>query len=61
MIREDIKVSQLTTAQIKDIAQTVAFIQDTIAGFYSNPENERAYQEWYLRKYGHTDKESTYD
>ena len=26
-----------------------------------NPENEKAYQEWYLRKYGHTDKESTYD
>ena len=54
-------MSQLTTIQIKEIAQTVAIIQDTIAGFYSNPENEKAYQEWYFRKYGHTDKESIYD
>ena len=48
----------LTTKQINDIASTVAMISDTIEGFFSNPENEKAYQEWYLMKYGHTEKES---
>ena len=51
----------LTTQQINDLAQTVAWISDTIEGFYSNPENEKAYQDWYLRKYGHTEKESGYE
>lgn len=48
----------LSPTQVKDIASTVAMISDTIESFFSNPENEKAYQDWYLKKYGHTEKES---
>ena len=51
----------LSPTQVKDIAQTVAMISDTIEGFYSNPENEKAYQDWYFKKYGHHEKENCYE
>ena len=51
----------LSPTQIKDIARTVAIISDTIEGFFNNPENEKAYQDWYFRKYGHHEKESIYE
>ena len=51
-------MSTLTPIQIKDIAKTVASIEQHIKGFYDNPDNEKAYQDWYLKKYGHIDKES---
>ena len=50
----------LTQDQIKDFARTVAIIDKTIAGFFDDPDNEKAYQDWYLKKYGHTEKESNY-
>jgi hypothetical protein len=50
----------LTTDQIKDLAKTVAMINQTIVGFFDNPDNERAYQEWYFKNYGHYEKESTH-
>ena len=53
--------SMLTTNQIDEFARTVAMISDTIEGFYSNPENEKAFQDWYLNKYGHHEKESGYE
>lgn len=46
-------MSNLTSDQIEDIARSVAMIQSAIVGFYDNPENERAFQEWYFQKYGH--------
>lgn len=49
----------LSPNQIKDIAKTVASIEQHIVGFFNNPENEKAYQDWYLKRYGHMDKEST--
>lgn len=49
-------MSQLTQNQIDDIARTVASIEQTIVGFFDNPENEKAFQEWYAKKY--QDKES---
>ena len=49
-------MSQLTQNQIEDIARTVASIEQTIVGFFDNPENEKAFQEWYAKKY--QDKES---
>lgn len=49
-------MSQLTPTQIDDIAKTVASLQQTIIGFFSKPENEKAFQEWYAKKY--QDKES---
>ena len=54
-------MSTLTANQIKDIAKTVAGIQQHIVGYFDNPENEKAYQDWYLKRYGRMDKESTYD
>ena len=51
-------MSQLTPDQIKDIAKTVASIEQHIKGFFDNPDNEKAYQDWYLEKYGRMDKES---
>ena len=51
-------MTQLTTVQIDDIAKTVASLEQTIVGFYDNPENEKAFQDWYFKKYGHKEKES---
>ena len=51
----------LSSTQVDDLARTVAMISDTIEGFFNNPENEKAYQDWYLKKYGRTEKESTYE
>ena len=50
----------LTNSQINDFARTVAIINQTIVGFFDNPDNEKAYQEWYFKKYGHYEKEPTY-
>ena len=52
-------MSQLTPNQIDDIAKTVASLQQSIVGFFNNPENEKAFQEWYAKKY--QDKESKYE
>lgn len=51
-------MSQLTQSQIEDLARTVASINQTLVGFYDNPENEKAFQDWYFKKYGHYEKES---
>ena len=51
----------LTSTQVNEFARTVAMISDTIESFYSNPENEKAYQDWYFKKYGHKEKESSYE
>ena len=48
----------LSQVQVDDLARTVAMISDTIEGFFNNPENEKAYQDWYFKKYGHYEKES---
>ena len=51
-------MSQLTTNQINDLAKTMAGIEQHLKGFYDNPENEKAYQDWYFKRYGRIDKES---
>ena len=51
----------LTSTQVNEFAKTVAMISDTIEGFFSNPENEKAYQDWYLKKYGRTEMECNYE
>ena len=43
----------LTPDQIEDLARTVASIDQVIKGFYDDPVNEKAYQDWYFKKYGH--------
>ena len=49
----------LTTNQIDDLARTVASIEQHIKSFYDNPENERAFQDWYFKKFGHYEKEQS--
>ena len=44
-------MSQLTQNQVDEIARTVASLEQHIVGFYDNPENEKAFQEWYAKKY----------
>ena len=50
-------MSTLTSNQIDDLAKTVAGIEQHIKGFFDNPDNEKAYQDWYLKRYGHQEKE----
>ena len=52
-------MSALSKFQIDDLARTVASIEQHIKGFFDNPDNEQAYQDWYFRKYGHYEKESS--
>ena len=47
----------LTPFQIEELTRTLVGLQDSIAEFFSNPETERAYQAWYLKKYGKPEKE----
>ena len=49
-------MATLTADQIKDFARTVAIINQTIAGFFDDPNIEQAYQDWYFKKYGHYDR-----
>ena len=54
-------MSTLTPNQVKDLASTVAGISQHIKEFFDDPENEKAYQEWYLKKYGRNEKECNYE
>lgn len=49
-------MNPLTLAQVEDLARTVAMIQSAVGGFFDIPENEQAFQEWYLLKYGRPEK-----
>ena len=51
----------LTPFQIEELARTLTRVQDNIVEFFSNPETERAYQEWYLKRYGKSEKEHSHD
>ena len=37
---------------IEEMARHTARKEETICKFYENPENEKAFQEWYERKFG---------
>ena len=43
----------LTETQITNLAQPIASMIDKITAFYQIPENEAAFQAWYLQQYGH--------
>ena len=44
---------QLTPQQIESLARPFVHMADAITEYYKDPENERKFQEWYLKKYGH--------
>ena len=39
----------LTDNQINELARNIS---DSIKSFYDDPKNQKAYQEWYLKRYG---------
>ncbi len=39
---------------ILDLARPLARMIDVIEDYYKEPEHERAFQEWYLKRYGHS-------
>ena len=41
---------------LEEMARHTARMEETIWGFYQNPENEKAYQEWYERKFGRRER-----
>lgn len=51
-------ISQLNTPvlsrqQIEDLARPFVSMVDRIKAFYEDPKNERNFQDWYLKEYGH--------
>ena len=43
----------LTPQQVDALARPLVGMVDRIRAFYDDPENEREFQEWYLKEYGH--------
>ncbi len=48
---------ELSPSQIANLAKPLVGMVQTIADFYKNPQNEQAYREWYIKKYGHEPKD----
>lgn len=48
---------ELSSSQITNLAKPIVGMVQTIADFYKDPQNEKAYREWYIRKYGHEPKD----
>ena len=45
-------VVELTTYQVTEMARTIAGMRNSIEEFFADPAVERAFQEWYLNRYG---------
>lgn len=48
---------QLTQSQVADLSNHFVGIRDSLEKFFNDPENQKAYQKWYLEKYGKTPEE----
>lgn len=46
-------MSNLSSSQVYNLARPIAGMMEKIIAYYQDPENERAFQEWYLERYGH--------
>lgn len=47
------RTATLSQWQIEDLARPFVSMVDRIEAFYQDPKNERDFQEWYLKRYGH--------
>lgn len=47
------KTTSLSKHQVEDLARPFVSMVDRIKAFYEDPKNERDFQEWYLKEYGH--------
>lgn len=43
---------KLKDRQIDELARLLVGMVDSIREFYDNPQNQKAYREWYLKKFG---------
>ena len=45
---------KLSEEQIEELARPLGtYLAQNIIDYYKDPEHERAYQEWFLKTYGH--------
>ena len=42
----------LTSSQITELANPFKGMLDSISEFYENPNNEKGFREWHLKKFG---------
>ncbi len=43
----------ISPAQIKSLARPIVAMAEKILSYYNDPQHEQAFQDWYLKKYGH--------
>lgn len=43
---------RIAQQQVVELAKPFVSMQKMLEEFYSNPDNEKAYREWHLQKYG---------
>lgn len=43
---------ELTSSQVTDLANPFVSMIDNISKFYENPNNEKGFLEWHLKKFG---------
>ncbi len=43
----------LSQQQVEALARPFIYMADVILDYYKDPEHEAAFQDWYLKKYGH--------
>lgn len=43
---------ELTPGQITDLAKPLVGMVQIITDYFKDPQHEKAYREWYIKKYG---------
>lgn len=56
-MNEQINHIELTSWQIENLARPIVGMLSVMENFYNDPQNESAYQKWYVKKYGRTLKD----
>ena len=42
----------LNQSQVAELAQPFVSMREVLEAFYSDPNNQKAYEEWYRKKFG---------
>lgn len=45
---------RIAEQQVIDLARHFVGIRSELEKFFADPDNQKAYQEWYRKKYGHS-------
>lgn len=43
----------LNPMQVRDLASPFVDMKESLEAFYKDPDNQKAYREWYKKKFGH--------